>query len=82
MKRNITYNDYIVRVPHGEDVSRLSSFTQSMGWMIISLNDETHTKESRHRGLSSLRGVLKSNDNTPYDEMRREALNEKYGLEL
>lgn len=78
MGRNAIYNDFIVRIPRGEDVSRLSSFTQSMGWMIISLDNETaDTRTSPRKGLASLRGILKSDNNASYHEMRREALNHK-----
>lgn len=82
MERIANYNDYIVRVPYGEDVSRLSSLTQSMGWVIISLNDNNNVARKSTKGLASLRGILKTNDNDSYEGMRNEALNDKYGLNL
>lgn len=83
MERKAVYNDYIVRIPRGEDASRLSLLTQSMGWMIISLDNETSdAATSPRKGLASLRGILKSDSDASFDEMRCEALNSKYSLDL
>lgn len=83
MERKAVYNDYIVRIPNGEDASQLSSLSQSMGWVVISLNNkESVEKPFNSKGLASLRGILKSADETSYDEMRREALRQKYNIEL
>jgi len=55
MERKTAYNDFIVRVPYGEDASRLYSFTQSMGWgVIVSLNHkETPTNAGSHKDIAS-----------------------------
>lgn len=82
MERKAIYNDYIVRIPRGEDASRLSSLTQSMGWMIISLDNEATDTTTPRKGLASLRGILKSDSNASFDDIRREALNSKYSLDL
>jgi len=83
MEQRAIYNDYIVRVPQGGDVSRLSSLSQSMGWVVISLSKERAKENTqKFKGLASLRGILATDDDTSYDEMRRKALSEKYGLEL
>lgn len=79
MERLAAYTDYVVRVPQGEDISRLSSLTQSMGWIIVN----QHRNYPKRRGLADLRGILKTADNTStYKDMLDEALSEKYGLEL
>lgn len=80
MERLAAYTDYVVRVPQGEDISKLSSLTQSMGWIIV---NKTWNVPKR-RGLAGFRGILKTADSpsTSYEEMLDEALSDKYELEL
>lgn len=83
MERKTAYSDYIVRIPNGGDASKLSSLSQSMGWIVVSLDQgKTIHKSKENKGLASLRGILKSSDETSYDEMLREALSQKYNIEL
>lgn len=79
MEKLTAYIDYVVRVPQGEDISKLSSLTQSMGWIIVN----QHREIPKRHGLAGLRGILKTADEaSSYEDMLDEALSEKYGLEL
>lgn len=83
MERNTTsYRDFIVRVPQGDDISRLSTLIQSMGWLLVSQNEEVEKAQRPRKGLASLRGILETDEKKTYEELRREALTNKFKLHL
>lgn len=83
MGTRLAYNDYIIRVPRGEDVSPLYSLAQSMGWDVMpQLRRCKVPNLLQRKGLSSLRGILKIDKDILDEDLRREAVNAKYGIDL